>query len=1007
MSITRPEQKSGRPVLSLMSGMLAGLVLGAPAQASFNPLSGPILTAPAVPPNVVMLFDNSSSMVLNRIGNQTRLTIARDAAKRLIGNNRHVRFGLFGFRDSVIHAGMPDAPGGQMLVEVGDIGPGSLAGDARFNALINSLDAISPAAAPPYTYTPLAESYYEITRYMRGLRAYYPQSAAQAQRLPFVSPVQYRCQRNFGLVITDGLPTYDSEFPTDVSDDPDIDNPQVAGSTNLPDWDGDALGDVVSADLGDEGSTFYLDDIARFAFDTDMRNTARAGVSTDLAGQDWDDPAFPIQNMRTYTVGFALNDARLQRTATGAGGRYFTAANSQELDHALGSALAEINSAPGSGGGAVVGGPELTAGSRFYRTRYDPADWSGAVEAYPLGSSGRIGQRIWSTDTTVSANSSALYQTWRQPVGQRPGAVVPLDRNTYAALGAAQQAALDQAAAPNSGQDLLDWSRGQPVAGYRARTRVMGDVINASLVLARAGEALGDRQYAGYGAYLSDKQQGMTTSLVTGANDGFIHVLDAASGVQRLAFMPAAVQAAAGARAHIDFVRKGHQSGVDGAITLGDAVLGNTWTTLALTGFGAGGKGLAAVRLYDQSLGNGALGGMWEKGPSSPGFADLGHVYGKAVIARLDGQWVAITGNGYGSASGQPVLYVIGLADGRLIKRIAAGPADPSSGNGLSAPRLALDSSGQALAAYAGDLHGRLWKFDLSGPPSNWTSAFAGDPLFRTGLAAGDVQPITVQPALVRHPQGGHLVLFGTGKFLEAADRLDVSVQAFFAVWDRPGGNGNLNYTRLQAQSILTESGGQGRSVRTVSSHRVNWGAANGLGWYLPLVHGAARGERVTRNVLTRAGRVLFNTGLIEPGTDPCVSTASGWLMSVDSFTGGMLPVATLDSDGNGLVDDRDPLSAGVSLSGGLPGDLVVLELPRIKPLDPADPLAPGSCNPATEFCPCDPSVDDCVCDPADTACKPVYCGEEYNLNQTTQTLELVGGAARCSFRRVMWRQLM
>ena len=84
MSITRPEQKSGRPVLSLMSGMLAGLVLGAPAQASFNPLSGPILTAPAVPPNVVMLFDNSSSMVLNRIGNQTRLTIARDAAKRLV-----------------------------------------------------------------------------------------------------------------------------------------------------------------------------------------------------------------------------------------------------------------------------------------------------------------------------------------------------------------------------------------------------------------------------------------------------------------------------------------------------------------------------------------------------------------------------------------------------------------------------------------------------------------------------------------------------------------------------------------------------------------------------------------------------------------------------------------------------------------------------------------------------------------------------------------------------------
>lgn len=1007
MSTMRPEQRTARPVQATMAGMLAGLALSMPAQAGFNPLSGPILAAPAVAPNVVMLFDNSSSMVLNRVGNETRLAVARDVAKDLIRSNRHVRFGLFGFRDSVTHAGVPDAPGGQMLVEVGDIGPGSLAGDARFNALINSLDALTPAAAPPYTYTPLAESYYEITRYMRGLRAYYPQSVAQTQRLQFVSPVQYRCQRNVGLVITDGLSTYDSEFPTQVGDEPNIDNPQVAGSINLPDWDGDASGDVVSADPGDEGSTFYLDDIARFAFDTDMRNTAHAGVSTDLAGQDWDDPDFPIQNMRTYTVGFAFNDARLQHTAAGAGGSYFTAANSQELERALGSALAEINSAPGSGGGAVVGGPELTTGSRFYRTRYDPADWSGAVEAYPLGSSGRIGQLIWSTDTTVSANSSALYQTWRQPVGQRPGAVVPLDRNTYAALGAVQQAVLDQAAAPNSGQELLDWSRGQPVAGYRARTRVMGDVINASLVLARADESLGDRQYAGYSAYLSDKQQGMTTSLVTGANDGFIHVLDAASGAQRLAFMPAAVQPAAGARAHIDFVRKGHRSGVDGAITLGDAVLGNTWTTLALAGFGAGGKGLAAVRLYDQSTGNGSLGGLWERGPSSAGYADLGHIYGKAAIARLDGQWVAITGNGYGSASGQPALYIIGLADGRLIKRIAAGPADPGSGNGLSAPRLALDSSGQALAAYAGDLQGSLWKFDLSGPQSNWKSAFAGDPLFRTGLAAGDLQPITVQPALVRHPQGGHLVLFGTGKFLEAADRLDASVQAFYAVWDKPGSNGNLNHTHLQPQSILTESGGQGRSVRTVSTHRVNWGAAKGLGWYLPLLHGPALGERVTRNIETRGGRVLFNTGLIKPSADPCVSAGAGWLMSLDSFTGGMLPVATLDSDGDGLVDTRDPLSAGVNLSGGLPGDLVILQLPRIKPLNPADPLAPGSCNPATEFCPCDPSVDDCVCDPADTACKPVYCGEEYNLNQTTDTLELVGGAAQCSFQRVMWRQLM
>jgi type IV pilus assembly protein PilY1 len=574
-------------------------------------------------------------------------------------------------------------------------------------------------------------------------------------------------------------------------------------------------------------------------------------------------------------------------------------------------------------------------------------------------------------------------------------------------MGAAQQAVLDLAAVPNSGQDLLNWVRGQPVSGYRSRTRLLGDVVNSSLVLTSAQLTLSASSHAGYDAYRADKQQNMQSSLVVGANDGFLHVLAASDGAHRLAFLPAAAQVNVGARASPGFGQGGHRSGVDGAITVADTVLNTTWTTLAVAGLGAGGKALVGVRLYDQDFKNAALGALWEISPKTQGFADIGHVYGKPVIAKLDGRWVAISGNGYGNASGQPVLYVIDLADGRLIKSIAAGPGDPASGNGLSAPQVLVDSDGRALTAYAGDLQGRLWKFDLSGQISDWSVAFAGDPLFRAGIAANPTQPITVQPVLMEHPQGGRLVLFGTGTFLEAADRLDASVQTFYAVWDKPAGVGNLTYANLQAQAILSESTVGSRSVRTVTANRVNWSSSTGQGWYLPLVHGSARGERVTRNILVRGGRVLFNTSLIKTSADPCVSTGGGWLMSIDSFSGGMSRVATLDSNSDGIVDKSDPLSAGISLSGGLPGDLIVLELPRIKPMDPATPLAPGSCNPATEFCPCDPTVDDCVCNPGDSGCKNIYCGQEYNLSQTSNTLELVVGSGQCSFNRIMWRQLM
>ncbi|GGD11444.1 PilC/PilY family type IV pilus protein [Halopseudomonas salina] len=1001
MCIIRSEPR--RLVSGIVSGVFAGIFLALPAQAAFNPLSGPILSAPAVAPNVLMLFDNSSSMVLNRVGNETRLTIARDVAKDVIINNRQVRFGLFGFRDTVGSGAARDAPGGELLVEVGDIAPGTASGAARFTTLINRLDNINPRASAPYTYTPLAETYYEMTRYLRGLRAFYPQSTPAANRQQFVSPVEYRCQQNFGLVITDGLPTYDSQFPVDIGTEPDINNPGVVGSINLPDWDG--AGDVNSTDPSDEGSTFYLDDIARFAFDVDMRNAGRSGVSTDLAGMDWDDPAFAIQNMRTFTVGFALNDANLQRAATLGGGRYYTAANRQELDRALNSALGEINSTSASGGASVASGPELASGSRFYRSLYDPSDWSGAVEAHGIDSDGSAGARIWSTDTTVTANSNALFQTWRLPSGANQGAVVPLGGNTYSGLGPAQKAVLDLASGSNSGQDLLDWSMGQAVPGYRIRTRLMGDVVNSSLVLARAGEALASSSHTGYAAYRADKHQNMVSSLLAGANDGFVHVLAARDGAHRLAFLPAALQEGLGARASVDLVRNGHQSGMDGPIVVGDAVLNSTWTTMAVAGYGAGGKGLTGIRLYDQSAGNGALGALWEIGPTTSGYANLGHVYGEAVITQLDGRWVAVAGNGYGNTAGQPELYVIDLADGSLIKSLAAGAADPASGNGLSAPRVATNGSGQVVAAYAGDLQGRLWKFDLAGPPVDWRVAFAGDPLFRAGIAVSPEQPITTRPVLLDHPQGGKLVLFGTGQFLEAADRLDTDVQAFYAVLDKPGATGNLDSGSLQPQAILSETTAGGRKVRTLSSHRVNWYSTNG--WYLPLIYGNPTGERVTRNIVTRGGRVLFNTGLIMPGADPCVSAGAGWLMSIDSFSGGMLPVATLDSDGDGLVDSRDPLSAGVNLSGGLPGDLIVLELPRIKPLAPANPLATGSCDPSVEFCPCDPSVDDCVCDPADASCKNIYCGKEFNYSQSTNTLELVAGSGQCSFSRIMWRQLM
>ena len=146
-----------RRVATALLGLGLGALFALPAQAGFTPLSGPVLSSTAAPPNVVILFDNSSSMVLNRIEGDTRLSIAREAAKAVIRDNRDVRFGLFVFRDTEVSGNRINAPGGRLLVEVGDISPQSSAGEQRFHALESALDGINPSTrSSAYTYTPLA-----------------------------------------------------------------------------------------------------------------------------------------------------------------------------------------------------------------------------------------------------------------------------------------------------------------------------------------------------------------------------------------------------------------------------------------------------------------------------------------------------------------------------------------------------------------------------------------------------------------------------------------------------------------------------------------------------------------------------------------------------------------------------------------------------------------------------------------------------------------------------------
>src|SRR5699024_9167450 len=115
---------------------------------------------------------------------------------------------------------------------------------------------------------------------------------------------------------------------------------------------------------------------------------------------------------------------------------------------------------------------------------------------------------------------------------------------------------------------------------------------------------------------------------------------------------------------------------------------------------------------------------LWEIGPQTPGYDDMGYTVPKPTVARLhSGEWAVVTGNGYGGdghEQGKASLYAITALDGSLIHRVAVTGKVKHDGvivpNGLSAPKLAdFDADGVADYAYAGDLQGTLWRFDLLG----------------------------------------------------------------------------------------------------------------------------------------------------------------------------------------------------------------------------------------------------------------------------------------------------
>ncbi len=500
----------------------------------------------------------------------------------------------------------------------------------------------------------------------------------------------------------------------------------------------------------------------------------------------------------------------------------------------------KVGEASGSLAGGALSSSRITSmGSSLYIPRMDSARWSGLVLAYKLShANGALNLDpvpIWNASDRLTGNPQA-----NPPIPVRE----PASRSIFTMLSSGNGAEFTWKAlkgddtlkghldtepySPTEAKDDLGESRIDYLRGdrsmesdktngvFRTRDSVMGDVANATPLLVESGGA---------------------QVVYMGANDGMLHAFAASAGDELFAYVPRALYAKLGAYTSPDYV---HQPFVDGSPTANEVDMENgTRKTALVSGMGGGARGVFALDIGDPTrFSKDHV--MWEfTGADDP---DMGYVTHAPRIMKFRTQaaasgrpavyrWFAVVPSGFnnGNANKAAALFLLSLdkqagapwvINRDYFKIALPAPVDATMANALGPVGDYTASDNTTRFLYAGDTQGNLWKFDFTKSVS-WDEsgksgalALSGAPLMVAKDEQGRRQPITTAPEVGVGPDGGAIVLFGTGKFVEVDDLTSREAQTLYGVYD--------NDTAIPASETRSQL-----QVRQMRPEADEWGSFN------------------------------------------------------------------------------------------------------------------------------------------------------------------------------------
>jgi type IV pilus assembly protein PilY1 len=621
-------------------------------------------------------------------------------------------------------------------------------------------------------------------------------------------------------------------------------------------------------------------------------------------------------------------------------GQMLSAKNADELSDSIEAMLADINKQASSQAGVAISTANLTIGTRKYTPRYETGSWTGNVVARNLDpNTGTEISTAWQVVGTSSTGGTTV--TYSNNIPSHTTRTIVTWTGSSAEAFTNTTAVTNNMTAPVTA-NLIDYLRGDQsnegdngLALYRPREVLLGDIVNSTPVFVK-GEV--DMKYdtlpstvpgtATYRSFFDTKAARTEGAVFVGSNDGMLHAFRENTGAEVFAYIPQAVLPNLHRLASKNYT---HRYFVDGPIVETDAYFSTpgVWKNLILGTTGAGAKAVFALDVTNP-VNMDATKVLWEiSSTSNANFSELGHVLSDVTSGITEnGTWVTVFGNGYDSTSGLARLYVINMLTGAYIKHIDVGTV---GGNGLGAVRLVRNDKQQIVGAYAGDLKGKMWKFDLTGSSGNWQAGLNGTALYD----AGTTKPITAAPAVIPNPGvlGGNIIAFATGKLFENTDISSTATQSVYGVLDTvPFGSATYATTTAVLTSLVQQtivsSGTASRtvtstdlttSVQAVSFYTVSQNpvtlSASIRGWYIDLPNDGQRTVYPIDKLSNRYIGVDTISPLTVTSRDPCTQGAQGvgWLYFMDGLTGGGPNEAIIDTNGDGQVNSADSISSGIS----------------------------------------------------------------------------------------------